>query len=101
MARTSTRSVAIVGDGPSGTALATHLARAGLRVGLFSRGRPKSPIVGESTVPAVIPFLRELGVEDEVRAFSVNKPGATFVVDGGDRVVLDFASVCYRVPGYA
>jgi flavin-dependent dehydrogenase len=70
-------------------------------VGLFSRGRPKSPIVGESTVPAVIPFLRELGVEDEVRAFSVNKPGATFVVDGGDRVVLDFASVCYRVPGYA
>jgi flavin-dependent dehydrogenase len=101
VARSPVKSVAVVGDGPSGTALATHLARAGLRVGLFSRGRPKPPIVGESTVPAVVPYLRELGIEEEVRSYGVYKPGAIFTLDEGSRVELDFAGACRGIPGYA
>jgi hypothetical protein len=71
--------VAIVGGGPSGSALATWLVRGGARVALFSRGKRPPIIIGESLVPACIPFLRELGVEDEIAAYSVYKLGATFV----------------------
>jgi flavin-dependent dehydrogenase len=71
--------VLIVGGGPSGAALATWLCRAGVRVALFTRGKRPPIIVGESLVPAVVPFLRDLGVEDEVAQYSLYKPGATFV----------------------
>ena len=73
------RRVAIVGSGPSGSALATWLRRSGIEVALFSRGKRPPIIIGESLVPAVIPFLRDLGVEDEVAKYSLYKPGATFV----------------------
>ena len=95
------RSVAVVGDGPAGTALATWLARAGVRVGLFSRGRPEGPLVGESLVPRVVSFLRDLGIENEVRSYSVLKPGARFLVSKDDAVELRFDEVCRRIPGYA
>jgi flavin-dependent dehydrogenase len=90
----------VVGDGPAGTSLAQRLAQRGHRVALFARGRP--PLVaGESLVPAVIPLLRELGVEDEVRRYAVHKPGATFVVAEGDALSIHFEEACSRVPGYA
>ncbi len=79
MGRAPIRRVAIVGSGPSGAALATWLARAGVEVALFTRGKRPPIIIGESLVPAVIPFLRDLGVEDEVAKYSMYKPGATFV----------------------
>jgi flavin-dependent dehydrogenase len=94
------RSVAVIGDGPAGTTLASYLARAGVRVALFARGRPPL-VVGESLVPAVIPFLRELGVEDEVRSYAVHKPGATFVVRDGDALAIRFDETCTKIPGYA
>jgi 2-polyprenyl-6-methoxyphenol hydroxylase-like FAD-dependent oxidoreductase len=74
------RSIAVIGAGPAGTTLATLLARAGIRVAVFSRGRPSGLVVGESLVPAVVPILRTLGVEDEVRAYASTSRG-TFVVD--------------------
>ncbi|MCX5739879.1 MAG: tryptophan 7-halogenase [Proteobacteria bacterium] len=55
-----------MGAGPAGSALACHLARRGIEVTLFDGGMRPSILVGESLVPAVIPFLRELGVEEEV-----------------------------------
>ena len=79
MGRASIRRVAIVGGGPSGAALATWLRRGGVQVALFTRGKRPPIIIGESLVPAVIPFLRDLGVEDEVAKYSMYKPGATFV----------------------
>jgi len=78
MPGTQIRSVAVIGAGPAGCAVATYLARAGVRVGLFQRGKRPPIIVGESLVPAIVPFLRKLGVENEVRAFSTWKPGASF-----------------------
>jgi len=67
-----------VGNGPAGSALAAYLRRAGLGVALFARGKRPPIIVGESLVPAIVPFLRDLGIEDEVAAYSMYKPGATF-----------------------
>jgi flavin-dependent dehydrogenase len=35
-------------------------------------------VVGESLVPAIVKFLRQLGIEDEIAGYGVYKPGATF-----------------------
>jgi flavin-dependent dehydrogenase len=80
------RTVAIVGAGPTGAALAYYLGRAGLEVALFDRKSRPPIVVGESLVPATVPFLRELGIEDEVRSYSTFKQGATFVL-GRDEVL--------------
>ena len=72
------RTVAIIGGGPAACTLAVLLARAGIRVGLWHKPKSAPLIVGESLVPAIIPMLRKLGVEDEVRKYSMLKPGATF-----------------------
>jgi 2-polyprenyl-6-methoxyphenol hydroxylase-like FAD-dependent oxidoreductase len=53
-------SVAIVGGGPSGAALGTFLAREGLDVVLFHQAKRPPIIVGESLVPAVVPYIRRL-----------------------------------------
>jgi flavin-dependent dehydrogenase len=78
MAGTQIRSVAVIGGGPVGSALATYLAEAGVHVAMFQRGKRPEIVVGESLVPAIIPFLQKLGVEEEVASYSVYKPGASF-----------------------
>lgn len=78
--------VAIIGGGPSGSALGARLAGAGVKVAIFDPGKRPAIVVGESLVPAVVPFLRDLGIEDEVRGYSTYKPGATFVLRCGDEV---------------
>jgi len=78
MAERQIRSVAVIGGGPVGSALATYLAEAGLRVAMFQRGKRPPIVVGESLVPAIIPFLQKLGVEEEIARYSVYKPGASF-----------------------
>ena len=86
-------SVAIIGGGPTGCALAFHLCAAGKKVVLFER-RTRPPVtVGESLVPATIPFIRELGIEDEVRDYSTFKSGATFVFSTEESVSFTFAEV--------
>ena len=98
---TRLQSVAVIGGGPAGTTLVALLARRGIRVGLFSRSRPEPPLIGESTVPAIVPILRELGIEEEVASYSVFKPGATFTVNRDELLQIDFDQVRGRVPGYA
>jgi flavin-dependent dehydrogenase len=77
------------------------LARQGVRVGVFARDRPKPPLIGESTVPALVPILRELGIEEEIASYSVFKPVATFTVNRDELLSIDFDQVRGRVPGYA
>ncbi|MCP5056046.1 MAG: NAD(P)/FAD-dependent oxidoreductase [bacterium] len=78
MAKQAIRKVAVLGGGPAGSAVATYLARAGVKVALFTRGKRPPIIVGESLVPAIVPYLRKLGVEKEVSSYSQFKGGASF-----------------------
>lgn len=85
--------VAIVGGGVGGSTLAFHLARTGMPVAIFDPERRPSLVVGESMIPAIIPFLRELGIEDEVAGYSVYKPGATFLLNENDKICVRFDEV--------
>jgi len=97
--------VAILGAGPAGASLGAYLARGGRRVVLFDGGKRPPILVGESLVPAVIPFLRRLGIEAEVASYSTFKPGATFLFDLDDTISFRFAdfrgartTYAYNVP---
>jgi flavin-dependent dehydrogenase len=99
---TRIRTVAVLGGGPAGASLAQRLAQQGLVVAIFDRRTRPPLVVGESLIPALMPLLAELGVEDEVRSYSMNKPGATFVLDEGRTVqTLRFADVPGATLSYA
>ena len=93
-------SIAIVGAGPAGSALAAVLARAGKKVVIFDSGNRPPLLVGESLIPAVIPILRRLGVEDEVKSYSMYKPGATFRMDAQENEY-GFGEFGGKFPHYA
>ena len=95
------RHVAILGAGPAGASLAAYLARHRARRGaapefevtLFDGGTRPPIVVGESLVPAVVPFLRRLGIEQEVASYSTFKPGATFRFGLDDVLMFRFDEV--------
>ena len=93
--------VAVVGAGIAGSALAILLARRGAAVTLFDDGRRPELVVGESLVPAVIPILRRLGVEEVTASFSRVKPGVSFVWSKTDRASFSFARFAPGVFPYA
>ena len=95
------RSVAILGGGPVASTLATLLARTGRQVGIWHRPRCAPLLVGESFVPAIIPMLRDLGIEDEVRSFSTFKPGATFNLSEQVNFSFFFDQLSGGMPRYA
>lgn len=85
---TKIKTVAILGGGPVACTLAILLLRKGIRPVMYyvpkQTTQQASLIVGESTVPAIVPILQLLGVEDEVRAYSELKPGATVNISNQD-----------------
>jgi flavin-dependent dehydrogenase len=93
--------VAIIGAGAAGSALAIFLARQQAEVTLFDDGRRPELLVGESLVPAVVPILRRLGVEDETAAFSRVKPGVSFIWSPTDRIDVTFNRFAPLVFPYA
>jgi flavin-dependent dehydrogenase len=72
--------VAVIGGGPGGSTVATHLARGGLSVALFERETFPRFKVGESLVPATMLLLERLGALESVAkgGFQI-KHGATFL----------------------
>lgn len=94
--------VAIVGAGPAGSALATFLARRGADVTLFDDGRRPELLVGESLIPAVVPILQRLGLEEAVATSGAHvKPGVTFVWSPTTRFSFSFARFAPSVFPYA
>jgi flavin-dependent dehydrogenase len=93
--------VAIVGAGPAGSALAILLARQGAEVTLFDDGRRPELLVGESLVPAVVPILQRLGLEDETATCGPRKPGVTFFWSPTTRFSFTFARFAPTVFPYA
>jgi len=93
--------VAILGAGPAASTLGVLLARTGLRVVLFHRPKRAPLLVGESLVPAIIPMLRLLGVEGQVRHFSMLKPGATFNISAAVNFSFPFEQLRGSMPRYA
>ncbi len=97
----SIKTIAILGGGPAASTLATLLARAGKSVAILHRPKRAPLLVGESLVPAIIPMLQMLGVEDKVRAFSTLKPGATFNISERDNFSFPFDQLSGRTARYA
>lgn len=95
------KSIAIIGGGPAGSTLATYLARKGYKVGIFQSGKHSELFVGESLVPALIPILRELGIEDRVKKFSKYKPGATVWVSPDIEASITFGQSEGKIPEYS
>ena len=93
--------IAIIGGGPSGSTLACLLAREGLNVGVFQPEKTASIMVGESMVPAVIPILRRLGVEEQIKSIGRFKPGASFFIKGESAPTFTFDDIPSDLPPYA
>ena len=95
------KSIAIIGGGPSGCALAILLKRKGHKVAVFYIDKRPDIIVGESLVPAVIPMLKELGVEDEVKSYSTFKPGASVWLSKDEETTSPFSAGQGKIDPYA
>ena len=95
------RTIAVIGGGPSGCALATLLKRKGFKVAVFYLEKRPEIIVGESLVPAIVPMLRALGVEDEVKSYSTYKPGASVWVSKDEEATSPFSYGGGNLPPYA
>ena len=99
------KTVAILGGGPVACTLAIQLLRKGIRPVMFyvpkQTTQQATLLVGESTVPAIVPILQLLGVEDEVRAYSELKPGATVNMGPDHNFYFHFSQINNGLPQYA
>jgi len=93
--------IVIVGGGPSGSTLGALIARAGKKVVMFSPSKRPELIVGESLLPAIIPILQKLGVEERIKEFGVFKPGATVTLSETESVTAFFKNAKGSLPPYA
>ncbi len=94
-------SVAIIGAGPSGCALACFLKMRGIDCVVFDNDKSPSLMVGESLVPAVIPILRRLGIEERIAEISRIKRGAALRHGNGNRVDFAFQQFGRTFPNYS
>ncbi|HEX4053263.1 MAG TPA: NAD(P)/FAD-dependent oxidoreductase [Tepidisphaeraceae bacterium] len=90
-----------MGGGPAGACLGVLLAKQGCKTAIFHSDKRPPLIVGESLLPAVIPFLRKLGIEEEVKSFSVYKPGATICLNLKEVITAPFTFAEGKLPDYA
>jgi flavin-dependent dehydrogenase len=96
-----TPDLAILGAGPAGSTLAALLAQRGFKVLVFDDAKRPELLVGESLVPATVPVMRRLGIEDRVKAYSQHKPGVSFLHREGSRIDFHFGPIAKSLPTYA
>jgi flavin-dependent dehydrogenase len=99
--KSSIKTIAIIGGGPAGATLGTLLAKQGYKAAIYHTDKRPPLIVGESLLPAVVPMIRKLGIEDEVKSFSVHKPGATVCLGVQEVITAFFKWADGRLPDYA
>ncbi len=93
--------VAILGAGPAACTLAALLAGRGVRTVVFDDGKRPEMLVGESLIPAVVPLLRRLGIEERTAAISQHKPGVSFLHPDAAPIHFNFLPVEPLLPPYA
>ncbi len=93
--------VAILGAGPAACTLAALLARRGVCTLVFDDGQRPGLLVGESLIPAVVPLLRKLEIEERTAEISQHKPGVSFLHPEAPSIHFNFAPVAPRLPVYA
>jgi flavin-dependent dehydrogenase len=78
------------------------LVKKGIDVTVFDDGKRPELIVGESLIPAIIPVLRKLDLEDRVAAICQHKPGVSFTLSATDQIDFTFQSLAGTpLPTYA
>lgn len=92
--------IAIIGAGPAGCALACMLIERGIECLVFDDDKKPSLLVGESLVPAAMPIIQRLGIEQELAQFSQRKEGAA-LRNNDVRVNFSFRKTGKNVPAYA
>ncbi len=93
MQASSELDVLIIGAGPAGTACASHLNRAGLKVAILERSHFPRFAIGESLLPRTMELLDEADLLEPVQARDyIYKPGALFVRPDGEEAWIDFAN---------
>lgn len=95
------KNIAIIGGGPAASTLGILLRRAGRNVAMYYQPEKAPVVVGESLVPMIIPMLQDLGIEREVAAYSIRKPGACFTFDGDETFAFRFADNPDDLPDYS
>lgn len=96
-----TPDLVILGAGPAGSTLAALLSLRGFKVLVYDDAKRPGLLVGESLVPATVPVMRRLGIEDRVAAYSQRKPGVSFLHREGTRIDFHFGPIAKSLPTYA
>ena len=76
---TSPCDVLVLGGGPGGSSIASILAEKGWQVEVWEKDPHPRFHVGESLLPHTLPFLKQLGVLEEVERIGLKKFGAEVV----------------------
>ena len=72
--------VIVIGGGPGGSSVATHLALAGKKVAIFERENYPRFHIGESLLPASMPLFKETGFYPKLASGKfIEKYGARFI----------------------
>ncbi len=95
----------VIGGGPSGSTIATLLARKGHSVTVFEKEKFPREHVGESLLPFCYPLLEELGVLEDMKKHMVRKPGVMFISADGknkknycfNKVIHDESALSFHV----
>lgn len=95
------KNIAIIGGGPSGSTIAALLSKRGYRVGVFHDHKRSELFIGESLIPAIMPVIHELGIEQEMQNFSIYKPGASVWLNNKNVASIEFKQSEGQLPNYA
>jgi len=87
----------VIGGGPSGSTIATQLARKGYSVTVFEKEKFPREHIGESLLPFCHPMLEDMGILDEMKKYAVRKPGVMFIsADGSKKNTYCFDKVIHN-----